>query len=138
MKKLFAILFLGLSLGISQASAHEGHDHDAPTTLKPLKGGVIKALDESRVEVLSKGKSLKIFFYDNEMKPLSAEGFTVKAQAQHPRTKKTEPVAFAASEGALVAQYDAKSLHRYTLKLEIKDLKAGHTYNLSFVIEPRQ
>lgn len=135
MKTLLLIAALIIS---TSAVAHEGHDHDAPTTLKAPKGGIIKALDESRVEVVSKGKELKIFVYDKEMKPALASEFKLIAKAELPRTKKIEDIKLVAKENFFEGTYDAKGAHRYTLKLEVKDSKMNHTDHLTFTIEPRK
>lgn len=130
---VFALCFVG-----PYAMAHEGHDHDAPTTLKAPKGGVIKALDESRVEVVSAGKDVKIYLYDKEMKPAAPSGFKIEAKAELPRTKKEEVISLKAKDSFLEGSYDAKGSHRYTLKLAVTDSKTGRTDNLTFTIEPRK
>lgn len=132
MKILFAALF-ALS-----AFAHEGHDHDAPTAIPAPKGGIVKALDETRVEAVSKGKDLKIFVYDKDMKPLAAKGFSLKATAELPRSKKTEEIKLEAKENFFEGSYDAKGIHRYTLKLQITAPGANHSDTISFTIEPRK
>jgi hypothetical protein len=132
MKTLIAALFA------LTAFSHEGHDHDAPTTIQAPKGGVVKALDEARVEAVSKGKDIKIYLYDKDMKPKSTKGFTLKATAELPRTKKTEEVKLTAKESSFEGSYDAKGMHRYTLKLEVTDPGTGHSDQLSFTIEPRK
>ncbi len=120
------------------AMAHQGHDHDAPTTLKAPKGGIIKALDESRVEVVSRGKDLKVYVYDAAMKPASAADFKIAASAELPRTKKEETVPLWARKNHFEGSYDAKGAHRYTLKLKVTHAKTGHTDPLTFTIEPRK
>ena len=131
-------LLLALAFVSAPAFAHEGHNHDAPTTIQAPKGGVVKALDESRVEVVAKGKDIKIYFYDKEMKPREASGFKVTAIAELPRGKKSEVVNLGAKEAQLEGTYDAKGAHRYTLKLNVTDSKTGRADNLSFTIEPRK
>ncbi len=118
--------------------SHEGHNHDAPTTIKAPKGGMIKSLDESRIEVLSKGSNLKIYLYDKDMKPAVSADFKMTAKAVMPRTKKTEEIKLEAKDGFYEGVYDAKGVHRYTLKLEVTHLKVGHTDDLTFNIEPRK
>jgi hypothetical protein len=118
--------------------AHEGHDHDAPTTLRAPKGGVIKALDQSRVEVVSKGKDIKIFVYDQEMKPAPTADFQIVAKAALPRTKKEEDVRLVSKDNFFEGSFDAKGAHRYTLKLAVTALKMSRTDHLTFTIEPRK
>lgn len=133
MKVLLLALFISAS-----ALAHEGHDHDAPTSIKAPKGGVIKSLEETRVEVVSKGKDLKVFLYDKGLKPKSTKGFTLKASAELPRSKKVEEVKLEAKDTSFEGSYDAKGIHRYTLKLVVTDPTTGHNDALSFTIEPRR
>lgn len=134
------ILALAVCVGfLSTVSlAHEGHNHDAPATIKAPKGGMIKVLDESRIEVLSKGPSLKIYLYDKDMKPAISGDFKITAKAVTPRTKKTEDIKLEAKDGFYEGVYDAKGLHRYALKLEVTHSKFGHIDNLTFNIEPRK
>lgn len=138
MKKLIPALLVLLAMTVRTAQAHEGHDHDGPTTLQAPKGGVIKALEETRVEVTSKGKQLKIYLYDKNLKPQPISGFKVTAQAQLPRSKKVEDLRLLPKENHFEAEYDAKGLHRYTLLLSVDDPKTGHKDQLSFTIEPRK
>jgi hypothetical protein len=131
-------LVVSVGFSASMCFAHEGHNHDAPTTIKAPKGGMIKALDESRVEVLSKGSNLKIYLYDKDMKPAASGDFKITAKAVIPRSKKTEDIKLEAKDVFYEGIYDAKGLHRYTLKLEVTHSKLGHTDDLTFNIEPRK
>jgi len=130
-----AVLFGCLSFS---AWAHNGVNHDAPTTLKAPKGGLIKALDESKVEVVWKGKDIKIYLYDQNLKPAPAGEFTVVASAELPRSKKQEPVTLVANGTFFEGQYDAKGAHRFTLALLVTHAKTGRTEKLTFTIEPRK
>lgn len=131
------LLTLCLVLSI-QAMPHEGHDHDGPSTLQPLKGGVIKSLESSAVEVVSKGKELEIYFFDKDGKPEEASKFKVTAYAQLPRTKKKEKVPLVPKEKWLEGTYDGKGTHRYTLILEIKPPNEDHADKVNFTIEPKK
>ncbi len=133
----YKVVMLGMLVSFT-SFAHEGHDHDAPTALKAPKGGVIKALDEARVEVVYKGKNVKVYVYDQEGKPASASRFKIDAKAMMPRGKKEDVIALAAKENFFEAEYDAKGIHRYTLKLNVTDSKTGRTDPLTFTIEPRK
>ena len=137
-KTLTALVLLSAGLIVSPAGAHEGHDHDAPTTLKAPKGGIIKALDESRVEVVYKGQDIKVYVYDRELKPAPTSEFKIVATAELPRTKQKDPVALTAKDTFFEGFYDAKKLHRYTLRLAVTDSKTGQTDDLTFTIEPRR
>lgn len=136
--------FLNISLAIAGftfglgVNAHEGHDHDAPKNIQAPKGGVIKAMEETMVEVVTKGKDLKIYLYDKDLKPQEVAAFKVRAQAELPRGKKTENVVLSAKGTFYEATYDAKGSHRYTLVLFVTDPKENHEDKLSFTIEPKR
>lgn len=134
----FALLTLALVFTASQGFAHEGHDHDAPKAITAPKGGVIKSLEETNVEVVSKGNDLKVYLYDKELKPQDVGPFTVSAKAEMPRTKKTEDIVLKPMGNFFEATFDAKGIHRYTLLLSVKDPKTGHDDKLKFTIEPRK
>jgi len=135
MKNLIATLLLVTFASVS-ASSHE--DHGSPQNVQAPKGGVIKGLEETYIEVVVKGKDVKIYFYDKELKPRDVAGYKVSAQAELPRSKKIEPVKLTAKGGYFEAAYDAKGSHRYTLKLIVNDPKTGHNDNLQFTIEPKK
>lgn len=138
MKKLtFLVLIMSL-MALTKGLAHEGHDHDAPTTIKPVKGGLVKALDEARIELVAKGNEFKIYFFDQEMKPLKLEQFKVMAAAEIPRKKIKESIALTAVDSALTGHFDARGSHRYTLKLKVTDLSLKRDYDLSFTLEPNR
>ena len=133
--KILAILLL---LTASLSYAHEGHDHDAPKNIQAPKGGVIKSLEETMVEVVVKGKEVKIYLYDTDLKPQDIAAYKVSAQAELPKAKKKEPVGLTAKGTHFEAAFDAKGAHRYTLILSVVDPKTGHDDSLSFTIEPRK
>lgn len=121
------------------AFAHEGHDHDAPAVAQAVKGGIVKELEKTRIEVVNQGKALKIYLFDREAEastPLKVQGYKVSAKAEHPRTKKQEEVVLKPMDTFFEAQYDVKGLHRYTLLLTVVDPRTGHNDKVSFVIEP--
>lgn len=135
-KLVMALAFLGFCN--TAIIAHEGKDHDAPTTIKAPKGGIVKALDQSRVEVLAKGKNIKIYLYDRDMKPAAINDFKIIAQAEHPRSKKVEDIKLDPKDSFFDGTYDAKGVHRYKLKLDVTHAKTGQTDSLTFNIEPRK
>jgi hypothetical protein len=138
MKKMMAILAAAaMSIGVA-AGAHEGHDHDMPSGKKALKGGILKSLEKTNVEVVSRQKNLKIYLYDQDMKPQAISGYQVTAKSENPRTKKLEDVLLTAGESFYEANYDAKGMHRYTLHVAIRDPKTGHDDKIKFTIEPRK
>ncbi|MEY4632226.1 MAG: hypothetical protein RIQ81_2346 [Pseudomonadota bacterium] len=133
-----ALLILTLSVFASPTRAHNGVDHDAPTTVKAPKGGIIKSLDDSKVEVVSKGSSIKIYVYGNDLKPIPATTLKIDATAVMPRSKKSEVVSLSMAENMFEGSYDAKGAHRYTLRLSVTELKSNRTEILTFTIEPRK
>ncbi|MGE0763699.1 MAG: hypothetical protein AB7N80_10515 [Bdellovibrionales bacterium] len=135
MKKYFLALVLIKAVA---AAAHEGHDHDAPTLLKAPKGGVIKSLEKTNVEVVSRGKNLKIYLYDKEKRQQKTSRYNVRAQAQLPRTEKLEEIPLSTTDEHFEATFDAKGMHRYTLILTVKDGQTGHDDRLTFTIEPKK
>ncbi len=135
MNLLCSMLIFGSFLS---ALAHEGHDHDAPKALRAPKGGLIQALEESRVEVVTSGANLKIYFYDKEMKPLPSATFKVAAETQKPRETKSEKLMLTEKEGHLEAKFDAKGVHRYSLILFVVDSRVGHNDKMTFTIEPKK
>ncbi len=137
MKRIFSAS-LSVALLISIAQAHENHDHDAPTTLKAPKGGIIKALDEARIEVIYKGNNIQIFVYDTKMTPTLTSGFKILAKAELPRSGKIEIINLVAKDTRFEGSFDAKGSHRYTLNLAVTTVKTGRTDHLTFTIEPRR
>lgn len=143
MSRIAQIAFVSLALHLSAASsfAHGGHDHDAPSMVKALKGGVVKSLEKTNVEVVTKGQNIEIYLFDKtaaDPKPMEVAPFVVTAKAEMPRTKKTEEIILKPMGNFFQATFDAKSIHRYTLLLSIKDPKTGHDDKLKFTIEPRK
>lgn len=140
-KNIFlAILVIGFSSFTSteKSFAHGGEDHDTPMTMNAPKGGVVKALEKTNVEVVSKGKDIFIYLYDKAMKPKSVSGFVVSAKAEIPRSKKQDDIKLTPKETSFDASYDAKGIHRYTLLVVIKDPGTGHDDKLKYTIEPKK
>jgi hypothetical protein len=134
-----SILFtVGLIAFCPFTFAHEGHDHDAPVQIVAPKGGVIRTLEKTNVEAVTRLNMVEIYLYDKTMKPLPVAGFVVSAMAELPRTRKLEKVDLVSKDHYLQALFDAKSLHRYTLLVTIKDPKTGHDDRLKFTIEPHK
>lgn len=123
----------------SPAFSHEGHDHDAPQAVSAPNGGIVKSLEKTYVEAVSRGNQVLIYLYDKEMKPKNVSQFELSATAQFPKNKiKEKPVVFAKKENHFDATFDAQGSHRYTLKIQIKDPATGHNDKMSFVIEPQK
>lgn len=136
--KDFLRLILIITLISPLSWAHEGHDHDGPPTIQAPKGGIIKSLELTHVEVVSKGNNIKIYLYDKNLKLKDLTGFIVSAKAEFPRTKKQEEINLTLKGTHYEASFDAKGAHRYTLMLGIKDPKTGHNDKLNYVIEPKK
>lgn len=117
--------------------AHEGHDHDAPATLQAPKGGIVKSLEETYVEVVPGKDSVKLYLYDKELKPKYPDNFKISAEAEHPRKKTKEKIDVSIKKDVVEMRYDAKGLHRYNLILAIVDPATKHNEKLTFVIEPK-
>lgn len=137
MKKSVLLLTSLILTNPPQSWSHGGHDHDAPVMVAAPKGGVIKSLEKTNVEVVSKGNTVSVYVYDKEMKPKNTTGFVVSAKAEMPRTKKLEDIPLVAKEKGFEGNFDAKGSHRYTFKLEIKDPATGHLDKMNFTIEPK-
>jgi hypothetical protein len=127
-----------LTLAASLAFAHPGHDHNAPGSIEAPKGGLLKSLEKTHVEVVNKGKDVKIYLYDMTMKPRDVAKFQVTATTELPRAKKPEDLPLTKGEGFYAGTYDSKGAHRFTLRLKIKDPETGHDDRMEFVLEPRK
>ena len=127
-----------VALAGEKAAAHEGHDHDAPQMIAAPKGGLLKSLEETHVEVVSKGTAIRIYLYSKDMKPADASKYKVTAKAELPRKKGVHDIKLAANGNAFEGTFDAKTVHRYTLALTIVDPKTGHNDKLTFTVEPRK
>lgn len=140
MKTVSLFLSMAAMILVSSVSAwsHDGHDHDTPLTATAPKGGILKSLELTSVEVVSKGKSVFIYLYDVNLVPKPAKGFLVTAKAEMPRTKKTEEIKLTSKDNVFEGSFDAKGSHRYTLLLSIKDPVTGHDDKMTFTIEPRK
>lgn len=134
MKNLIFALVVCFSVS---ALAHEGH-HDAPGMVQAPKGGVIKSLEESHVEVVAKGSEVKVYLYSKDLKPADASRFKIKLFTELPRAKKKETIEFKSNGNVLEARFDAKGAHRYTLIIHISDSATGHDDVLKFTVEPRK
>ena len=134
-KLLIAIMIAATCQGVY---AHEGEDHDAPVTTKAPNRGSMKALEETYVEVLAKGKDVKIYLHDKKLNPKLVKDFIVTAKAEMPRTKKTEVISLTAKENYFEGTFDAQGTHRYILHVAVKDPATGHDDKLKFTIEPKK
>lgn len=132
MKIIITILFCA-----SLAFAHEGHDHDKPAAIKAPKGGLIKSIEETYIEVLESNGKVNVYLYDKNLKPKKTKGFKLTANAKLPRKDSVQAVEFKAIDNVYVASFNPNT-HRYTLKLTIFDPATKHTDKLNFIIEPKR
>ncbi len=130
---IFSLVFFSLT-----GFTHEGHDHGAPKGIVAPKGGLIRALEQTIVEVVAKANTIKIYLYDRELKPLEVAPFTITAKAQKPRVKKKDDIILKPSGNYFEGTYDAGGIHRFTLLLSVKDPKEEHSDNLKYTIEPKK
>jgi hypothetical protein len=111
------LVLMGLS---SAAFAGEGHDHGVPGAVAAPKGGEIKAGPGSYFELLKSGSTLKVYVYDEKLKPLNLATLTeVEATAKVPRGK-AETVPVKSNTDHFETSYDPKKSHRFELTLKFK------------------
>lgn len=123
--------------------AHEGHDHDAPSTFQPKKGGIVKSTESINVEAVTKDNSVELYFFDNEGNIKPKDSFEVSAESQLPKTKKKSKVNLEEVKNAEQFSHYAitggpKKVHRYSLILKIKDKHEDHSDRITFNIEPKK
>lgn len=138
MKASKIIIALLAALPVLPSAAHESQDHDAPKTLRPPKGGVIKTIEDTPVEVVAKGKDLKIYVYNKDLSPAPTSEFQIIATAELPREKKKDAIPLEAGDYFFSGTYDAKKSHRYNLNLAVTSKKTSKTNQLMFTVEPRK
>lgn len=134
------ILTLSL-LAASLSFAHEGHDHESASANRPMKGGLVQRIEEAHVEVLSRGKNIKIYLLDlKSEKPVSLNfaDFTLSAKAELPRGKGSEALTLETKDGYLETNFDANGVHRFNLILSLVHKPTKHSDTLTFVIEPKK
>lgn len=118
----------------SLSHSHEGHDH-GPGNVQAPKGGILRTLETVHLELLAKGKSIKIHVYDTNLAPAEASKYPVSATVELPR-KKSEPLALTAKGDHWEAEFDPKGAHRFTVVLAIK--QGGHDDKVKFTVEPKK
>lgn len=143
MKLKNAVLLLTLMCITGNVLSHEGHNHDAPKTLSPLKGGIIKPFNiESSngkkdancfVEVSKSGKKdLKIYFFDKDQKTVNSKDFELVVSAvpfigmksemeSKSKVKSNLELLTLQDKGKFYhTSYDKKNSHKYDLVLKFK------------------
>lgn len=130
MHKLFVIALLFAQ----SALAHEGHDH-GPSAVQPPKGGILRSLETVHLELVAKGKMLKVYAYDMNLQPVEVSGLPMTASVTLPRGK-AQALPLAAKGKYWEAQFDAKGAHRYTVELAIR--QGGHDDKVKYTVEPKK
>ncbi len=140
MKLLSITLFAALLS--TTTFAHEGHDHDGPSSFQPLKGGVVKSTEAINIEVVNKDTKLEIYAFDNEGKVKESGTYDLKASMKLPKNKKIEKLTLEPvndTKTSKLSHYEVnskpKNTHRYTLILDVKDAKEDHGDKIEFTIE---
>lgn len=138
------LLLIGLfaALFATTTFAHEGHDHDGPSSFQPLKGGVVKSTEYINIEVVNKDTKLEIYAFDNEGKVKESASYNLKASMKLPKNKKIEKLTLepvSDTKTSIFSHYEInskpKNTHRYTLILEVKDANEHHSDKIEFTIE---
>lgn len=116
------------------AFSHEGHDH-GPGQVEAPKGGVIRSLESVHLELLTKGNTVFIYAYDENMKPDDVKKYPVSATVTLPK-KKAHALALMEKGDHWEAEFDAKGAHRYSIELSIR--QAGHEDKVRYTVEPKR
>lgn len=136
----FVALILSLALG-SSALAGEGHDHDhdhgSTSMMAAQKGGVVKAYDQGFLEMVVKGKNVKVYFFKKDFSPMELKDTKVSAKAIFPRKKGEEVLKISVKDNYFEADYENKSFHRYELEVKFELAGHGHPDTLHFTIEKK-
>ncbi len=127
-------LILIASLLIPAAMAHEGHEH-GPSAVQAPKGGVMRSLETVHLELVAKGKNLKIYPYALNLQSAAASKFTISLSAALPK-KKAAPLKFDVKGDHWESSFEAKGAHRFTLELTIE--QGGHSDKVTWVVEPKK
>lgn len=132
LKTIFAIVFPAF---ISFAAhAHEGHDH-GPSTVQPQKGGVVRSLETVNLELLTEGKTIKIYIFTPEMKPSEVSQYPASLTAALPK-KKPQALKLELKGDHWEATFDPQKSHRFDLELTIK--QGGHDDKVKWTVEPKR
>ena len=128
---MFKILIFALL--VSQHTV--AHDDHGPSQAQAPKGGVLRSLETVHLELITKGKNIKIFAYTPDLKPDDAKKYPVSATVSLPK-KPPQPLALVEKGDHWEAEFDAKGVHRY--KIEIKITQGGHDDKVKFTVEPKK
>lgn len=130
-KVILALLIAGFPF---LAFSHEGHDK-TPGAVAAPHGGMMKDLEHNYLELVTEGSSIKLYFYEHDLKPISAKDIKVDGSATFPKKSKAEKLAFTNEGESFSATVDAKGAHRYTLDLSVTS--HGKKEKTKFNVEPQ-
>ena len=117
MKKL--ILVLGSFMLTSFAHAHEGHVHEAALEAAP-HGGILRNADPFKAEAVLNGDRVRVYVYDQNLKPVTLDKEQAKGEVQFPR-QKAKPVVFNKKEGFYEATIKGiNKVHRFDLHMNLQ------------------
>lgn len=132
MKRL--ILSLALTLHLSPANAHEGHDK-TPGALAAPHGGVVKGTEHIVLELVTEPEGFKIYPFDHDMKPVALNELKIEGKVSVPRRKQSDVVKLQPETDHFSSKVNAKGAHRYELDLTVSH--AGKTEKIKFSVEPQ-
>ncbi|MEK6628230.1 MAG: hypothetical protein AABY53_06355 [Bdellovibrionota bacterium] len=127
------IIVVALLLGSVNLFAHEGHDHNAPGTLKANHGGVVKAGKNINLEYVVSGEELKLIPAAHEGETLAVNEVKLTATAKLPKTKKQEPLKLDFKDGVYLTKIDFKGAYR--AEIMVKADNKGKQSAFKFQVE---
>jgi hypothetical protein len=134
MKKGFLSFGMMILLGLSVSLfAGDGHDHGVPGAVAAPKGGEIKPAHGSYFELLKVGNVLKIYPYDDKLKPLTLTNVTDLTMTTKVPRGAEEKLSFKTNADHYEASYEPKKTHRYELSVKFK-IK-GEVDSVTFNVE---
>lgn len=126
-----AIVTLGLVFVASVSNASGDHDHGAPT-FQPPKGGFLKSSHNNHFELVNKDKTVFLYAYTQDGKPLPTTDFKLTTDLEIPR-KKATPFVWTDKGTHWESAIDDQGAHRVTLKIKI--LKGKEKDSVKFTLE---
>jgi hypothetical protein len=100
-----AVLCLAVPAWAHNGVAHESHHHVAP------HGGVVRSVKPYHFELVTSGKHLQVYLFDNKMKALPAKGRTGEAVLQ--LDGKTQRIKLVPVGDAFQAPVDLSKANKY-------------------------
>lgn len=126
---LIATLFV-----LTSVVAHEGHNK-TPGALSAPHGGLVQGTEHLYIELVVSGDAIQLYFYDHDMKAVSAQAVKVEGKTILPKKSGSLPVSFSVEKDSFSAKINAKGAHRYTLELAVSH--AGKNEKVQFTVEPQ-